>query len=143
MNTIRQLLSSFVLLAMLTVSAVIYICPMNMPRLAMRATHAGCEGEASIQNGGFGSFDCMGTHIAEAKATIGQVPELMNLLMILTVIFVVLRVHPVADIFGINSILTRLRQFYENYSTEIKIHWESRLLRFLSLLRSSTVASLV
>lgn len=142
MKTFGRTIALFVLSAIIAVSAFVYICPMNMPRLAMRTGHDGCTNEISIQNG-FGSFDCMGNHVAEAKATIGQVPEIMNLLLALTVVLVVLRVGQTLLVVYNLSVLTRLRQFYERYSTAVKIYWESQLLRFLNLIRSTTVASLV
>lgn len=145
MQIALKTISWIVLGVLVTIMTVAYVCPMSMygGSAEAKASPSLCHqsiGPAASNAGGI--TDCAGSHLAAIGQLLGDIPQVMNLLLALGSLAAVYHLLSRGCLSAlIRPLFSRLRHFYLYYSTSIKSLIEKKILRYLNLLGHFTVAS--
>lgn len=145
MQTALKTISWIVLGVLVTIMTAAYVCPMSMYGNSAEAGSSPSLCHQSIGPVGAntgGITGCAGSHLAAIGQLLGDIPQVMNLLLALGSLAAVYHLLTRRCLSAlIRPLFSRLRHFYLYYCTSIKSLIERKLLRYLNLLGHFTVAS--
>jgi hypothetical protein len=137
-------ISWLAVLAMITVTVIVYVCPMSYGGLmkmnmGTRATVSICG--ANFGAGAVASPGCVNSHLSVISQILGNVPQTINALLMLVVLFTVFYFLSHKLLFNtFRHLASRFRYRHRYYQYAIKSIVDGRMLRYLNLISNYTIA---